>query len=161
MDPLQGLTMMNPIVAGLRRKGKYGPPTFWLRVGSKKNSATAQIFRLARKRLLSQISPRAGHRRLHDTGASHSDGWFRLCIPGGHSDGSLLKEDRSEENYGRERCFRPFYFRFRRTWLSARRASAAPRAPNRRRKAAPPRGVSRRAPRPATPTHAHGTSRAW
>src|SRR5947207_13048300 len=93
MDPLQGLTRMNRIVDGLRRKGKYGPPTFWLRVGSKKNSAPAQIFRLARTRLLSQISPRAGHRRLHDTGASHSDGWFRLCIPGGHSDGRLLKED--------------------------------------------------------------------
>src|SRR6266566_5778791 len=98
MDRLQGLTRMNPIVDGLRRKGKYGPPTFCLRVGSKKNSVPAQIFRLARTRLLSQISPRAGHRRLHDTGASHSDGWFCLCISGGHSDGSLLKEDRSQEN---------------------------------------------------------------
>src|SRR5438046_2543817 len=92
---------MTPIVGGFQRKGKYGPPTFRLRVCSKKNSAPAQIFRLANTRLLSQISPRAGHRRLHDTGAAHSDGWFRLCIPGGHSDGSLL-ERRPER-----RKFRP------------------------------------------------------
>jgi len=55
MDWLQGLTKMNPIVGGLRRKRKYGLPTFWLRFGSKKNSAGSQIFRLARMRLLSQI----------------------------------------------------------------------------------------------------------
>ena len=48
--------MMNPIVAGLRRKGKYGPATFQARVGSKKNFARSQIFRLENVRLLSQIA---------------------------------------------------------------------------------------------------------
>ena len=46
---------MGPIVAGLRRKGKYGPPTFQSRLGSKNNSAGSQIFRLENMRLLSQI----------------------------------------------------------------------------------------------------------
>jgi hypothetical protein len=46
---------MGPIVAGLRRKGKYGTPTYQAPICSKKNSARAQIFRLENMHILSQI----------------------------------------------------------------------------------------------------------
>ena len=46
---------MGPIVAGLRRKGKYGSPTLQAPIGSRKNLARPQIFRLASVGLLSQI----------------------------------------------------------------------------------------------------------
>ena len=46
---------MGPIVAGLRRKGKYGSPTLQAPICSKNNSAGSQIFYLENMRLLGQI----------------------------------------------------------------------------------------------------------
>ena len=51
---------MGPIVAGLRRKGKYGAATWQAVICSKNNSAPMQIFHLESARLLGQIPPVLG-----------------------------------------------------------------------------------------------------